>query len=400
MNRSTDESEKMISVTVIIPTYNRANYLPQALDSILAQTRAPDEILVIDDGSTDKTPDLLADYGSAIRVVRQANAGKPAALNKALKLATSSHIWIFDDDDVALPDALGGHVRFLESHSGVDFSYSDNFTFDGDGNIYDDKLWRRPLSPMSASPDTLLVELMRQCVLVFQGLLVPARCFEAVGYFDETLGRAEDYDMLLKLARRFRGEFAGHASFVWRNHEGERGSASERHTDAERNILFRKYERRIFVKVWQNYMLAEYLPGGSQYPARALSGADRIAAQITRCDVMFRHDLNHQATEDLNAVLGSQFLDSSTIGRIAEIVSRAANVSDAVFVPSAPTRARLLADAIRGPHRQRLHRAAMKGFYWATRRALRQRAWADVAKLVAAFSVFGVSSIRARRARS
>ena len=76
-----------MSVTAAITAYNRAAYLPGALDSVFAQTRSPDEVLVVDDGSTDDTPDVLAGYGDRIRVVRQENAGRSGARNTAVRAA-------------------------------------------------------------------------------------------------------------------------------------------------------------------------------------------------------------------------------------------------------------------------------------------------------------------------
>ncbi|MBL4877505.1 MAG: glycosyltransferase family 2 protein, partial [Hyphomonas sp.] len=95
----------MHSTSVVIPTYNRASLLANTLNSVLAQIRQPDEILLIDDGSTDDTPAIAARYPQ-VRYVRTENQGKSAAINHAMTLMTGTRLWVVDDDDIVCPDAL------------------------------------------------------------------------------------------------------------------------------------------------------------------------------------------------------------------------------------------------------------------------------------------------------
>lgn len=104
----------MTSISAIVPTYNRAGYLTQAVEALRAQTRKPDEIIVWDDGSTDGTEAAARKMGKAIRYFRSENGGKSRALNAAMREARGDLIWICDDDDLALPDAaetLAGMLR-------------------------------------------------------------------------------------------------------------------------------------------------------------------------------------------------------------------------------------------------------------------------------------------------
>ena len=105
---------KSNSVTVLVPTFNRANFLLQSLTSILGQTRPADEIIIVNDGSTDDTLELLKPYEDRVRVLSQPNAGKAAALNFGLKHATGDLVWIFDDDDIAALNALEILVGLIE----------------------------------------------------------------------------------------------------------------------------------------------------------------------------------------------------------------------------------------------------------------------------------------------
>jgi len=375
-----------ITVTVIMATYNRAAYLAQSLESLLNQTRPPEEILVIDDGSTDDTSAILAGYGDRIRVIRRQNAGKPAALNYAIPLAKGTHIWLFDDDDLALPHALATHVAFLAQRPDVDLCFSRNYTFDGDGDIADEARWRKPATP-DYDGETLLIHLMRDCTLVFQALLVAKHCFTEAGPFDETLGRAEDYDMLLRLARSYTSACTGDYTFVWRNHAGERGSASERHSNADRTKLFRYYERQIFARLRRELALPEYLSPEARKP---WSEAKMARALLERADVMFLHDLNSEGASDLRRVLDQCNRRSDfqywTLARRTAL--RAADIGDPIFIRGAGERARFLASAMDGLSRWQLAPSVYKGFYWAMRRSLRQRRPWDAARIIAAVPQF------------
>ena len=104
-----------MKVTAAITTYNRAAFLPGALESVFAQTRQPDEVLVVDDGSTDDTQEVLSAYGDRVRVVRQENAGRSGARNRAVEEARGELLSFLDSDDRWLPDKLARQVPVLEA---------------------------------------------------------------------------------------------------------------------------------------------------------------------------------------------------------------------------------------------------------------------------------------------
>jgi glycosyltransferase involved in cell wall biosynthesis len=103
-------------VSVLIPTFNRANYIVESLESVLSQTRRPAEVIIIDDGSTDDTVERLAPYMQRIAYLRKENGGKSSALNLGMKAVTGEYVWIFDDDDIAYPDALARHAEVFASN--------------------------------------------------------------------------------------------------------------------------------------------------------------------------------------------------------------------------------------------------------------------------------------------
>jgi len=112
-----------MKLSVVIPAYNRATLLPITLRSLLAQERVADEILVVDDGSTDGTAEVAEAFGQSVRVIRQANQGPGAARNRGLAEAQGEFIHFFDSDDLALPNLHRVQLEALES-SNAEIAYS------------------------------------------------------------------------------------------------------------------------------------------------------------------------------------------------------------------------------------------------------------------------------------
>ena len=111
----------LMRFSILIPTFNRADLLDQAIQSALAQTYRNCEILVIDDGSTDATPDVVSRYGSAIKYHRQGNQGKSAALNLGITKAEGDALIVLDDDDVPSAVEPGQTCRDTHKKSGGGF---------------------------------------------------------------------------------------------------------------------------------------------------------------------------------------------------------------------------------------------------------------------------------------
>jgi hypothetical protein len=112
------------SVSVIIPAYNAGRYICSALESVLAQTRKPEEIIVVDDGSTDNTAEMVQRYGSQVRYIYQKNAGPSAARNTGIATASCSWIAFLDADDEWLPEKQRLQMLLLEQHPELVWSYT------------------------------------------------------------------------------------------------------------------------------------------------------------------------------------------------------------------------------------------------------------------------------------
>lgn len=107
-------------LSVIMAVWNGERYLREALDSLLGQSRPAEEIVVVDDGSTDHTEDILAAYGPALRVVRQENSGLFAALNRGIAASTGTLLTFLDHDDLCSPSSLECRREHLEAHPELD----------------------------------------------------------------------------------------------------------------------------------------------------------------------------------------------------------------------------------------------------------------------------------------
>ena len=134
--RSSDVACEAPRVSVVIPTYNRAGCLPRAIDSVLAQTFDDYEIIVIDDGSSDNTSEVLAAYGDRVCVVKQVNQGVSAARNHGIRVARGEFVAFLDSDDEWLPRKLEAQVQYLNSHSDVGFAGCLGYCREEDGTFF------------------------------------------------------------------------------------------------------------------------------------------------------------------------------------------------------------------------------------------------------------------------
>lgn len=313
------------SVTAVIPTYNRQGLVVQTIESVLNQTRLPDEVIVIDDGSTDRTAEAVAAFGGRVRYLRQANTGKAAALNRAVAQVESHYVWLMDDDDIALPHALETHLRFLGAHQNIDFSYGSHYEFTGnEPPAIPELCTQEPMPIAETEPGKLFIRAMIAFPFFLQSMLVPRRCYERVGPFDESLTFTEDYDMILRLARYYRGGNVQAPIFCLRIHPGLRGPAHERRAASERDAAFRGYARRIFSSLYVSLPLIEYLPRGAR---SGPVNADQVReARLQRACIMSRHGLFDEAFEDFRKVLNASSDGMRLTGRERRILSQMLSV--------------------------------------------------------------------------
>jgi len=188
--------ENKPQVSVVIPTYNRGWILKAAVDSVLAQDFKDFELIVVDDGSTDNTSDLLASYGRSVRVFFQRNKGVSAARNRGIAEAYGPLIAFLDSDDLWLPGKLSAQVEFFNKAPDALICQTEELWIRNGIRINPKKRHKKP-SGMIFEPSLALCLVSPSAVMMRRSLL------DTVGGFDETLPACEDYDLWLRISCRF-----------------------------------------------------------------------------------------------------------------------------------------------------------------------------------------------------
>ena len=209
----------MPCVSVIIPVYNQAHFIRDAVESVVTQTFTDWEIIVVDDGSTDDTPLILADLARQIpllQVICQPNRGRSAARNAGIRAAMAPFLVFLDGDDWLCPGKLERQVAYLEKHPEIGVVYSDAMLCDEDG---------KELVPYSAAnlpwhPSGNIVEslFLRDSVPIHSAMVRRA-CIERAGLFDERLPQTEDWDFWIRVACHCRFHYQGEVLARYRVHD-------------------------------------------------------------------------------------------------------------------------------------------------------------------------------------
>jgi cellulose synthase/poly-beta-1,6-N-acetylglucosamine synthase-like glycosyltransferase len=191
----------MPRVSVIVPTYNRAYVIREALDSLLAQTYQDFEAIVVDDGSTDDTAEVVSRYGPPIRYLRrESNGGAGAARNDGIRASEGEFVTFVDADDLYLPRRLEASLAALEASPDCGGAYAEMHEVAPDGKPL---TLRLAAAGFHASGWVFRGQLLH-FALHTNTVTVRRRCFDEVGLFDEALRAYEDQHMWLRLTHRYR----------------------------------------------------------------------------------------------------------------------------------------------------------------------------------------------------
>ena len=186
-------------VSLIIATFNHARFLGAAIDSALAQTLGAVDVIVVDDGSTDDTPSVLARYAGRVRVLRQPNRGLAAARNAGLAAARGTYVAFLDADDVMAPTKLAAQLEMLERSPTIGWTYCD---------VLIETVATRTTVTASerfgygarALDGWLFPELIHGNFIPAIAPMIRRTALDAAGGFDERLTALEDWDMWLRLS--------------------------------------------------------------------------------------------------------------------------------------------------------------------------------------------------------
>ena len=206
-------------VSVVIPTYNRADLLTQALHSVASQRYVDFETLVVDDGSTDNTADVVAALGdSRVRYVRQAHSGLPAVgRNAGMALANGEYIAFLDSDDLWLSDKLALQVGLMDSHPELGLSYTNCYRFKTDPTRYHPAPMLQPQAMLSGHA---FDQLYAHQAIPNLTVMLRSSVRDQVGQFNEDLRLKanEDYEYWLRIAARFPIDHLSQPLALYREH--------------------------------------------------------------------------------------------------------------------------------------------------------------------------------------
>ncbi len=186
----------MFSVSVIIPTYNRLAVLSRAVDSVLAQNRLADEVIIVDDGSNDGTIAWLEKTYAGLEVIRQKNKGVSAARNAGIKRAKGDWICLLDSDDSWHESKLEKQAEALARHSEYLIAHTDEVWY-RNGVILNQRKKHKKHG------GHIFQHCLPLCVISPSAVMIHRKLFDDVGLFDESLPTCEDYDMWLRACRKY-----------------------------------------------------------------------------------------------------------------------------------------------------------------------------------------------------
>ncbi len=221
-------------VSVIIPCYNQAHFLAEAVQSVLDQNYPAVEVIVVNDGSPDHTREVAAQFGDRIVYIEQGNRGLSSARNAGIRAATGQYIALLDSDDVCLPGRLRVEAEYLDTHPRVGAVFTDALLY-REGRILGPK---SDVSGRPQQPADFRWETVGYCPTPSTAM-VRRECFDRVGYFDERLQRAgEDWLFAVRLAVDYPIAYLDQPTIYYRLH-GENATAHLERINQQNRIASR-----------------------------------------------------------------------------------------------------------------------------------------------------------------
>ena len=360
-------------VSVVMSTFNRAELLKEALGSILALDPPAHEVVVIDDGSSDRTAEVLAGFGLRIRFEHRANGGKSSAINRAAAIATGDWIWICDDDDEVVPEAIGVFARGLAAAPGADFVYTGvaHLIRDGGGEYRQVLPGAVRLPPAAALEASLFAG---RWIPYLPSVMIRRDLYQTLGGLREDLRRVEDEDFALRLVHAGRGAPIEAVTYLIRAHDGERGAGAAQFSNAMRQDVDITFLRGIYENVHRSYPLDAF-----RLPAEGVAFLPADPA-LFRLMIMFRVCAWGIVQREYRALRGV-VQGGEALGALQDGISALVDC----FSPGklrgllrSPFFAELLGDGAT-PLGAAILKGVARGCYWSLRRELRQRRFAGLA---------------------
>jgi glycosyltransferase involved in cell wall biosynthesis len=269
----------MPKVSICIPTYNRREYVKETLDSVFAQTYKDYEVVIVDDGSTDGTEQMIKQNNYPIRYLWQKNRGEPVARNKLIELAEAEYITFIDSDDLLLPYAVE-ELMNLVGYNGSDVvAYSSYVGIDERGKEVKRKPHKLPSGHITA--DLFEYIYVHSC-----GTMCRKKLLEEAGGFDVSLPVCSPYALWLKLSLKYEFISAERPTFKRRRHSGNLSAYSYANRKIELNVLEHAYQNGFNDNIREVISPRRAMKRLSQEGYRAGRCAIRERQQKTACRLL------------------------------------------------------------------------------------------------------------------
>ncbi|MCX7192847.1 MAG: glycosyltransferase [Proteobacteria bacterium] len=237
----------MPKVSVIIPSYNCERYIAETISSVLDQSFKDIELIVVDDGSSDRTREIVSSFGAPVRLIAQANAGRCVARNRGIREASGEFICLLDHDDCWFPDKLARQLSEFQKHPEAGAVYS-SFIFwhaDSENRFPDPESF-----DLTAFPDTIdpgfsgwiYHQSLIDIYVLTSTAMFRAEVFQRCGNYDESLPYSEDWELLLRIAREYPFVQLRRPTTLYRQHR-QQGSRVTREVDYRTMLLTRTVKK-------------------------------------------------------------------------------------------------------------------------------------------------------------
>jgi glycosyltransferase involved in cell wall biosynthesis len=254
-----------------MPAFNCERYVAAAIESALSQTLPADEILVVNDGSTDSTADILARFGPPVRVIHQVNRGRSSARNAGILAAKSEFVVFLDADDLLTPTSIERRVALLRSRPEVGVVYGDMEVIDDAGTV---RGTTNTFLPGPRPSGRVLAELARSCFILIPAVVRRSLLVERA--FDETLHHAEDYDLWRRLAAVTEFAYDSEPVGCYRIHDANTiGLQSRQMMESEVEVQRRIFTMPEFAQLGRRVRAGAYCYHGAKSAAIGESSAAR-----------------------------------------------------------------------------------------------------------------------------
>jgi len=236
-----NSKENTLSISVVMPVYNGARYIREAIQSVIDQTIKPNEFIIVDDGSSDDGPSIIEEMGRKYQITflrKKENEGQSAARNFAIKKSNSDLIALIDQDDRWFENHLEELIKPFKEHHGrpLGWSYSDFDDIDEDGHIVARTFINR--SSLQNPKRDLILFLQQGAVIQPSATLISRVAFEKVGGFDENLSGYEDEDLFLRMFRaNYDNVYIPYSLSQWRIYDSSSGGSDDRMEKSQRYYI-------------------------------------------------------------------------------------------------------------------------------------------------------------------